>query len=69
MKIRKLHGNVTKIESGHWVVTSTDDCGFALNLRTGEFFNFERAEIDDITVALTECKSEMIREHHGYHKG
>ena len=65
MKITKLHGEVTKIECGNWILISTGNEGFAVNKETAEFFNYERSQIDDLVSGLTQIKLEMIREHHG----
>ena len=65
MKITKLHDNVTKVESGDWILTQAGDCGFAVHKNTAEFFNFERDQIDDLARGLGQVKHEMIVEHHG----
>lgn len=63
LRITKLRGDVTKIESGQWVSHSCGDSAYIWNERV--MFDIERDEIDDLVKLLTELKVEMIREHHG----
>jgi hypothetical protein len=65
LRITKLHDNVTKVDVGQWILTSTGDTGFAVHKDTAEFFNYERIQIDDLIEGLKAVKTEMIREHHG----
>lgn len=64
MKMTKLHGDVTKVEVGHWILTSSGEDGQAIHTSTGEFFSFDRGMIDDLVTGLESVKLEMIREHH-----
>lgn len=65
LRMTKLHGEVTKVEVGDWILTSNGDCGFAVHKDTAEFFNYERTQIDDLVEGLKAIKTEMIRDHHG----
>lgn len=65
LRITKLHGNVTKIEVGHWIITQAGEDGQAIHTSTREFFSFDRGMIDDLIEGMKVAKDEMIREHHG----